>query len=147
MKKFTLTLLLPIFLLSCENEASVAPKVQTRDTTATLAAYMGYQAKAVHWGIAYRVTADSLAWVEKDSTSQVKKWTKVVYYLVSVPVRVDSAFASTFNVPLLDSAGKPRNEQLTLVLDKKFVRDGVTDLDSAVAELRKLYLVDTATKK
>jgi len=142
----SLVLSLSIFS-RCQNEGGAAPKIPQRDTVPTLGAYMGYQLKNVHWGLCFRVTVDSLAWVQKDSTSQTKKWTKIHYYIATVPVRVDSSFSANFHVPMLDSVGKPRNEQVTIVLDEKYVRDGITNLDSAVAELKRLYLVDTAIVK
>lgn len=147
--KIVLTLLAFAFIIfSCNNESHEdAPTEIKRDTVTTLAAYMGYGLKSIHWGRAVRITTDSLSWVDQDSSTKKKRWDKVSYYIAPVPVQVDSVIAKQFNAPLLNNEGKPNVLNLNLILEAKYVRDGITDLDSSIKYLEKYLITDTTSKK
>lgn len=147
--KILITILAIVILLpSCQNESNVAPKIIKRDTTITLAAYMGYKLKTYHWGRARRITADSLTWVKGGDTSTLKKqWSKVTWYEAEVPIAVDSAWNKAFGDPLKDSTGKPNVIVRLLQLPPMYVRDTITDLDSAFRYLEKFRVKDSTDKK
>lgn len=137
-------------VISCGNSAPLGKdlKIGKRDSVRTMGAFMGYQFKTKHWGDMIRVTYDTVAYVAKPDSSNLKKeLTRVMWYSVTVPVLVDSAFAVQFKVPLLDSAGKPNVVRFQMDLMPKYVRDTVTDLDSALRYLDQFVIKDSITKK
>lgn len=145
-------LILAIIIIRCNNSASTTTfkdlKMGKRDSTRTMGAFMGYQFKTKHWGDMIRIHYDTVAYVPKpDSSNLSKELTRVTWYSVTVPVQVDSAFAAAFHVPLRDSAGKPNVVRFQMDLAPKYVRDTVTDLDSALRYLDQFIVKDSITKK
>lgn len=131
--------------VGCNNETTKPPSSK-RDTTLTLAAYLGYGLKGVQFGPARKIEWDTLMWVGKDSSTMKKELKRYRIYEVQVNIPVDSAAASIFGVPLLDSNGKKYSISRVLWADEKYVRDGITNLDSAVAELRQYMPKDSTNK-
>lgn len=136
-----------ILFFSCNNEGTKPPKEIKTDTTLTLAAYLGYGLRGVQFGPARRLERDSLAWdLNADTTKAEKKWKKVKWYEVSVDIQVDSSVAKVFNVPLLDSNGKKYFITRILTSDERFVREGITDIDSAIQSLKQYMRIDSIKK-
>ena len=143
-----LLITLLIVNVKCKNESNAAPKIVQRDTVITLCAYMGYKLKTYHWGRARRITHDSLTMTwNKDTTVASRKWSKVTWYEAEVPIAVDSAWNKAFGDPLKDSTGKPNVIVRLLQLPPMYVRDTITDLDSAFRYLEKFRVKDSTDKK
>jgi hypothetical protein len=140
-----------VIVTRCDNKAQTTfkdLKMGKRDSTRTIGAFMGYQFKTKHWGDMIRIHYDTIAYVPKpDSANLRRELTRVTWYSVTVPVQVDSAFAAAFHVPLRDSAGKPNVVRFQMDLAPKYVRDTVSDLDSALRYLDQFVVKDSITKK
>ena len=147
-------LIYALIIFQCNNSASPIKdlKIGNRDSVRKVGAFMGYQFRTTHWGDMIRVTYDTVAYVAKPDSSNLKKeLTRVTWYSVTVPVQVDSAFAAQFHVPLLDSLGKPNVVRFQMDLMPKYVVDASEhadfDLDSALLYLKKFVVTDSITKK
>jgi hypothetical protein len=129
MKQQFIILLSIAILYSCNNEnGSRPPKEIKRDTSNTVVAVLGYKKQGWIPLLGRRIVVDSLKW-EGDSMNQKRKWGKATYYLVNLPVQVDSTIAQKFNVPLLDSNGKPYTVTIPDVpYVYPYVRDTIYDL-------------------
>ena len=138
-----------IIFYSCKNSGGTEVKKPKSDTTSTLGVFLGYGLKTIHWGVSTKIEKDTLmmVWADKDSTTQTKKWSKYVIYAAECPIRVDSALSKALNVPLLDSNGKENVIKRVLWIEPKYFRDGVTNLDSSVNELKRYLVVDSTNKK
>ena len=136
-------------LIGCKNEGGKIVKVPKSDTTSTLGVFLGYGLRSVHWGVSTKIEKDTLmmVWADKDSTTQTKKWSKYVIYAAEVPIKLDSALAAALKEPLLDSLGNVRVVKRIIWIEPKYFRDGVTNLDSSVNELKKYLVVDSTNKK
>ena len=136
-----------IIFYSCKNSGGTEVKKPKSDTTSTLGVFLGYGLKSIHWGTATRLSKDSLMWVDSDSTTKKKEWSKYVIYVAEVPITLDSTLAARLRRPLLDSLGKPTVIREPIWIEPKYFRDGVTNLDSAVADLKKYLIIDSTNKK
>lgn len=126
----TLVLALIILGIGCGSPSDRPPKEIKRDTTLTVAAVLGYKKSGWFPIYAKRIVADSLMWVG-DTMNQKRSWGKATYYLVNLPVIVDSAISATYKVPLLDSAGKSYTVTIKdVVYVYPNVRDTLYDLDA-----------------
>lgn len=145
MKLSIILVSLAIIIFSCGNEGGKpSPKVSKRDTTITLAAYLGYKLVGLNYGLARKISIDTLTWVGKDSATMKKEWTKLVYYEVEVSIPInDSISAKTMG---LKWNGKDTVVRRLLQADAKYVVDGITNWDSATAKL-KPYMDTTVLKK
>jgi hypothetical protein len=143
-----LLITLLIVNVKCKNESNAAPKIAVKDTQITLAAYMGYRLKNYHWGRARRITHDSLVPIYTDTArGDEKEWRRVTWYEAEVPIQVDSAWNKQYGDPLKDSTGKPNVIVRLLQLPPMYVRDTITDLDSAFRYLERFRVVDTSSIK
>lgn len=126
-------------LISCNSSSTnngVKPEVLQHDSIPVLAMYKSAMTGQVQYGIVTRVVIDTFAYVDTDSLTKMKKWTKDTTYIVSYPTEVDSLISKRYNVPLLDSSGKKYSINLIINQDKKYVRSGWDRVDSiAVKEL------------
>ena len=136
-----------IIFYSCKNSGGTEVKKPKSDTTSTLGVFLGYGLKSIHWGTATRLSKDSLMWVDSDSTTKKKEWSKYVIYVAEVPITLDSTLAARLRKPLLDSLGKPTVIREPIWIEPKYFRDGVTNLDSAVADLKKYLIIDSTKSK
>ena len=131
----------------CKNESNAAPKIVKRDTANTIIGTVGYQRKTTWFGEARRITADSFAFYKAktvgDSIVTENRWKKVTYYLVYMPVMVDSVISVKYNVPRYDSLGKPYPVNLPFHFEPKYVVDGITDIDSAKRYLDQFLIKET----
>ena len=138
--KRSLLLIAIIFLISCGNEGGKIVKQPKRDTSLTLAMYLGYGLKGIEYGPARKIVIDTLTWVGKDSSTFKKEWTTITEYDVEVNIAVkDSLTARTFGLKNTDTVIRR-----LLKADAKYVRDGVTNWDSAMAQLKQF--MDTTQK-
>lgn len=130
-----------------KNDANGKPRIIKKDSTITLAAFMGYGLKSKHWGLARRISWDTLMvkW-NKDSTKADPIWQKYRMYEAEIPIVVDSAYHKVFGDPVLDSLGKPNVIKRLMTIPPQFVVDTIYDLDSAFRYLDK-FLVKDSTKK
>lgn len=118
-------------------------RVIKRDTTLTLAAYLGYQLKSKHWGPARKIQWDSLVIkYGKDSVPETG-WEKYTYYEAEIPMLVDSFLHKQFGDPMLDSTGKPNVVRKLVAIPAKYVRDSITNLDSALKYLDQYLVKDS----
>ena len=136
-----------IIFYSCKNSGGTEVKKPKSDTTSTLGVFLGYGLKSINWGVATRIATDSLMWHDQDSTTKKKEWTKYVMYAAEVPIKLDSALAAAIREPLKDSVGNIRTVKRVLWIEPKYFRDGVTNLDSSVNELKRYLVVDSTNKK
>ena len=146
-KQIAIAAVIVLLISSCKNEGGKVVKVPKSDTTSTLGVFLGYGLKSIHWGTATRLTKDSLMWVDSDSTTKKKEWGKYVIYVAEVPITLDSTLAARLRRPLLDSLGKPTVIREPIWIEPKYFRDGVTNLDSSVNELKRYLVVDSTNKK
>ena len=146
-KKILLAAAIITTLYSCKNSGGTEVKKPKSDTTSTLGVFLGYGLKSINWGVATRIETDSLMWHDQDSTTKKKEWTKYVMYAAEVPIKLDSALAAAIREPLRDSIGNIRTVKRVLWIEPKYFRDGVTNLDSAVNDLKRYLIVDSTAKK
>ena len=148
-KQIAIAAVIVLLISSCKNEGGKIVKVPKSDTTSTLGVFLGYGLRSVHWGVSTKIEKDSLmmVWADKDSTTQTKKWSKYVIYAAEVPIKLDSALAAALKEPLLDSLGNTRVVKRIICIEPKYFRDGVTNLDSSVNELKKYLIIDSTNKK
>lgn len=142
-----LTIIMFSFSCNGKGEANGKHRIIKKDSTITLAAFMGYGLKSKHWGLARRISWDTLMvkW-NKDSTKADPIWQKYRMYEAEIPILVDSAFHKVFGDPLLDSLGKPNVVKRLMTIPPQFVVDTIYDLDSAFRYLDR-FLVKDSTKK
>ena len=141
-KQFLLLSAIGLLLFSCKNESSpTVPKSTKRDTTLTLAMYLGYGLKGIEYGPARKIVFDSLIWVGKDSSTFKKEWSKVIEYdvEVSIPVK-DSTTAKALGINSTDTVVRR-----IFKTNEKFVKDGITNWDSAMKYLKQ-YMDTTKPK-
>lgn len=137
-------------ILSCGGNSADGGKINKyhRDTSKALVVHMGYGFKSIKFGPAKRVSLDTLLWVGTDSSTMKKKQTKLTYYLVDMEVMTDSTIAALYKIPELDSTGKRYAITITGVeLGHQYVRDSVSNFDSAVAYLKQFIPKADSTKK
>lgn len=130
-----------------KNDGNGKPRIIKKDTTLTLAAFVGYQLKSKHWGIARRISQDSLMvkW-NKDSTKAEPNWGIYTYYEAEIPILVDSGWNRVYGDPLKDSLGRPNVVTRLMTIPAKYVRDTIYDLDSALRYLDQ-FIIKDSTKK
>ena len=136
-----------IIFYSCKNSGGTEVKNPKSDTTSTLGVFLGYGLKSIHWGTASKLSKDSLMWQDQDSTTKKKQWGKYVIYVAEVPIVLDSILAARLGKPRFDSLGKPTVIREHIWIEPKYFRDGVTNLDSSVNELKRYLVVDSTNKK
>jgi len=135
-------------LASCKNESGSKVNKYHRDTTKAFVLHLGYGNRYIDYGPADRITLDTLVWVGKDSTTQKKEWQRITYYLVNLKAQTDSIIAAYYKIPEFDSTGK--HYSITIQgqpYPAEYVRDTVTNFDSAVNQLKRLIVTDTTNKK
>ena len=141
-KQFLLLSAIGLLLFSCKNESSpTVPKSTKRDTTLTLAMYLGYGLKGIEYGPARKIVFDSLVWVGKDSSTFKKEWSKVIEYdvEVSIPVK-DSTTAKALGINSTDTVVRR-----IFKTSAKYVVDGITNWDSSMKYLKQ-YMDTTKPK-
>ena len=141
MKRSLLLIAVGFIISSCGNEGGKIVKQPKRDTSLTLAMYLGYGLKGIEYGPARKIVIDTLTWVGKDSTTFKKEWSTITEYdvEVNIPVR-DSATAKLFGINNTDTVVRR-----LLKANEKYVIDGITNWDSAMAQLKQY--MDTTKQK
>jgi hypothetical protein len=141
MKRSLLLIAVGFILFSCGNEGGKIVKHPKRDSSLTLAMYLGYRLKGIEFGPARKIVIDTLVWVGKDSATMKKEWTTITEYDVEVNIAIrDSASAKAFGINSTDTVIRR-----LLKADAKYVRDGITNWDSAMAQLKQY--MDTTKQK
>lgn len=144
MKRVLLITLGVSILIGCGSSnkgADPETKTPKRDTSLTLAMYLGYGLKGVEYGPARKIVVDSLTWVDRDSSTKKKEWTKITLYDVEVNIPVkDSTTAKIFGITNTDTVVRR-----ILRADERYVRDGVTNWDSTLKYLKQF--IDTTKTK
>lgn len=122
-----------VVMASCNgNKSDGRPEVIQRDTTGVLALYRSAVKDEVRYDIIQRVVTDSLMFVDTDTMTMKKKWTKDTTYLVTYPTPVDTFLAKQYKVPLKDSLGRATIINLIVPTPKRFVRSGWDRVDSII---------------
>jgi hypothetical protein len=144
-KQFLLLSAIGLLLFSCKNESSpTVPKSTKRDTTLTLAVYLGYKLAGYQYGVARKITLDTLVWVGKDSATMKKEWAKFTYFDVDCQIGVKDSITAAA-VGIKNWNGRDTVVSRLLQADAKYVRDGVTNWDSTVKYLKQ-YMDTTKPK-
>ena len=89
------------FILSCGNKSETSFKKSPTDTIKTLAIYSKGK-DGIAYDVVYRIGVDSLMFVDMDSTTKKKKWSR--YYKYFIPIN-DTA-RNEKGIPQKDSLGK-----------------------------------------
>lgn len=141
MKRSLLLIAVGFIIFGCGNEGGKIVKQPKRDTSLTLAMYLGYGLKGIEYGPARKIIIDTLTWVGKDSSTFKKEWTTITEYDVEVNIAVkDTLTAKTFGLTNTDTVIRR-----LLKADAKYVIDGITNWDSAMKKLRQY--MDTTKQK
>lgn len=119
---------------ACNNKSGGKFVHQPTDTVRTLLVYFNGYTKRDEWGPCYRLTKDSLKFVEVDTVTQKKQWVRDRFYFVPV---VDTLRDSA-GLPKLDSAtGRPITQTGYYPIPENWVfRDMNLNLDSLSAARR-----------
>lgn len=120
-------------LIMCNSSSdrdSGKPAIVKSDTTDALAYYKDYYDGQIKVGLLKRVVRDSFTFVNTDSLTLKKTWTKDTFYIQQVYVPVDTASSRTYKLPIKDSTGKQNYIYYNIVTDKRFVRSGWNGVDS-----------------
>lgn len=137
-------------LYACNNSAG-SPTISKykRDTTKAVIMLLGYRQKEVVGpSVAYRISLDTMM-MTFDDTTRTKmsiKWSRFTYYNVYLDAMTDSINAAELNIKEFDSTGKHYRIVIRQDYPPIWVRDSVTNYDSAKSQLQKL-LPDTTKQK
>lgn len=117
------------------NQSSKAPNRDSSGPVKVLAVFKSAGTGQAEAGIIKKVfVTDTLSWKMDGSLRQELKYGPDSFYII------------TYNLPMMDStgkemrdsAGRPRFRQQEIPTDKKWVRSGWENLDSAIKELNEL---------
>jgi len=135
-----LTVIVATFIACNNSSSNNQPAKLHRDTTNVIALYLAADSThEVRQGPMKRVIADSFMYFDVDTITKKKIWIKDTGYLINYYLPIDSAISKkNNNVPIFDSVGKRILYPFVVYTDKRFVRSGWENVDSAVSELKRL---------
>lgn len=133
-----MTLISIIIFTRCHNEGGVK-KTPKLDSEKVIGLYRDAGASpdtpVVRFGPMVRYVQDVFTWVGTDSITQKKKWIRDSAYKITYYITLDSLTAKRNNKVWKDSTGKSNVMEWPIMVDKKWVRSGWENYDSAVHEL------------
>lgn len=116
-------------------------RISKKDTTLMLGVYKADTANIV-FGSMRRLVFDTLLPTAKDSMKN--EWVRDTQYLIVTRIRVDTAKIEKvwqemgIKKSVRDSFGDPNRVPVEFTYEKKYVRDGWYNLDSAVQQLKRV---------
>lgn len=130
-------LLIGFSIIGCNNRKSrdIVPRLTKADTTLCVGLYKADSVN-IRFDQMRRVVFDIKKVDPKDSMRLV--WAKDTLYLIVKQTPVDSALSLEYKIPMKDSLGKPTIAPVEYVYNKRYVRDGWGNADSAAAELKRI---------
>ena len=90
------------------------------------------------YGEMRRVSKNIFGYKDVDSTTKKKMWYKDTLYLIIHLRPVDSVLSAKYKIPILDSTGKQNTIPLSYEYSKEMVKSGWENLDSSIAQLKRL---------
>lgn len=137
--KLTFASLCIVFLAIECKQNSGGSVIQKTDTTLCVGIYKNLLDSTIRFGEMHRVVKDSFDYVNIDSATRRKKLFRDTTYIIVISTEIkDSAMSKLWKLPVLDSLGHKNYIPLYYIYDKKYVRDGWGNADSAIAELKKV---------
>ena len=144
MKKASIVITILMALIACNNSPSNnKPDKPQRDTVPVIGVYVSAlsandTAREIKYGQMKRVVADSFMYFDVDTITRKRKWGKDTGYIITYYLPIDSAISKkNKNIPILDSLGKKILYPFDVHTDKKFVRSGWENVDSAASQLKR----------
>jgi hypothetical protein len=121
-----------------DGELGKKPPILKMDTTSILGLLRFPSDTVVTFDVIRKVKFDAYKFVGKDSLEV--SWYKDSFYIGKRNSVIDSATAAINKVPRFDSVGKPIKYWVDYNIPKELVRSGWENVDSAVAELKRVKL-------
>jgi len=125
----------------CKQDRNVSVQSGRSDTTLVVGIYKNLldSSQPIQFGEMRRIVKDDYQWSDKDSTTRVRKWVRDSFYLIILQTPIaDSSMVKKWNMPMFDSLGRRNRIPLYYIYDKKWVRDGWGNADSAIAQLKRV---------
>lgn len=140
MKKIVIATAMLMVLISCNSNKDTGYKKPTRDTMPSLIVYKSAVDTNINYGVFPRIVTDSLMYVYADTIkNNERKWDKDTAYYITYYLPIDSVTAASQKLKMYDSTGKRILYRTNPIrTEKMFVRSGWENVDSAVAQLKRL---------
>lgn len=146
MKQLALCVLASVMIIflavRCKNNSgNVTLGNNKSDTTLCVGIYKNLLDSTVRFGEMRRITNMVTAYMDVDSTTKKKQTVHDTSFLIIIPTPVrDSEMVKQYGIPMFDSLHRRNTVPLFYIYNKKFVRNGWENADSAIAELQRTKL-------